>query len=60
MRKTTTITLYPQVSSLVTKIRYISPGKVSLLFNYALYKLFEENSDVLKLIDEAEKLLKRR
>jgi len=48
------------VSPLVTKIRYISPGKVSLLFNFALYKLLEENSDILELIDEAEKLLKGR
>jgi len=60
MRKTTTITLYPKVSPLVTKIRYISPGKVSLLFNFALYKLLEENNDILELIDKAEKLLKGR
>jgi len=60
MRKTTTITVYPKVEPLVTKISILYPRKVSILFNYALYRLFQENSDVLRLVEEAEEVLSEK
>ena len=56
--KSTTITVYPKVRPLLTKVKLLYPGKTSILFNLGFYKLLTENEDIDRLLEEAEKLLK--